>query len=69
MDSYFCKREIFKYFCFSRIKIYKDGYIEDIIVDELFQWCNSVYGNEVWTFQKDGTTSHTAQVTQQWCGL
>ena len=49
------------------VKINKERYIEDILEGALLPWCNSVYGDEVWTFQQDGATSHTARVTQQWC--
>jgi len=49
------------------VKINKERYIEDILEGALLPWCNSVYGDEVWTFQQDGATSHTARVTQLWC--
>ena len=49
------------------IKINKERYIEDILEGALIPWCNSVYGDEVWTFQQDGATSHTSRLTQQWC--
>ena len=49
------------------IKINKERYIEDILKGALLPWCNSVYGDERWTFQQDGATSHTARITQQWC--
>lgn len=49
------------------VKINKERYIEDILEGALRPWCNSVYGDEAWSFQQDGATSHTAGVTQQWC--
>ena len=41
------------------VKINKECCIEDILESALIPWCNSVY-SEIWTFQQDGATSHTA---------
>ena len=53
--------------CFfpSRGQDNKECYIENILEGALIPWCNSVYGDKVWTLQQDGAMSHMVQVTQQ----
>ena len=51
----------------SGVKINKDHYISHILESGLLPWTEKQYPNGDWTFQQDGATSHTANVTQQWC--
>ena len=51
----------------SDIKINKEVYIREILAGALIPWTNSLYHNRDWTFQQDGATSHTANMTQEWC--
>ena len=54
-------------FCTLGVKINEKLYIKDILEGTLISWCKSLYGEDNWTLQHDGATSHTAQVTQVWC--
>ena len=49
------------------VKINKELYIREILAGALIPWTNSLYPDGDWTFQQDGATSHTANMTQQWC--
>ena len=51
----------------SGVKINKEQYIKNILEGALILWCKSLYGEDNWTLQQDGATSHTARVTQMWC--
>ena len=43
----------------------KELYIKNILEGALE--VQSLYGEDNWTLQQDGLTSHTARVTQAWC--
>ena len=47
--------------------INKVVYIDKILKDGFMPWTSEMYPNVNWTFQQDGATSHTANLTQQWC--
>ena len=49
------------------VKINKELYVNKILEGSLLPWSKSVFGDEVWTFQQDGATSHTSRLAQQWC--
>ena len=49
------------------IKTNKKVYIDKILKDGLMPWTSGMYPNANWTFQQDGATSHTANLTQHWC--
>lgn len=51
----------------SGVKINKNLYIRDILEAGLVPWTKKQYPDGNWTFQQDGATSHTANITQQWC--
>ena len=42
-----------------------DRYIKEVLLVAI-KYGNKVFGND-WTYQQDGTTSHTHELTQQWC--
>ena len=48
------------------VKINKELYIKDILEGALMPWCKSLYGDDNWTLQQEGATSHTAHATQAW---
>lgn len=49
------------------VKINKEVYVKEILEGALVPWTNSLYSDGDWTFQQDGATSHTANITQRWC--
>ena len=49
------------------VKINKKVYIDKILKNGLMPWTSGMFSNANWTFQQDGATSHTANLTQQWC--
>lgn len=49
------------------VKINKEVYINQILEGGLIPWTDELYPDGDWTFQQDGATSHTANLSQQWC--
>ena len=63
----FQRRDHFCFFVSSGVKINKNVYIQEISRAALIPWSYQQYPDGDWTFQQNESTSHTANVTQQWC--
>ena len=49
------------------VKIIKEVYVNQILEVGLIPWTDELYPGGDWTFQQDGATSHTANLSQLWC--
>ena len=49
------------------VKINRHVYTELILEKSLKPFAKNFFGDDNWTFQQDGATSHTAKSSQEWC--